>query len=455
MDARRRSFSDGFVLIRDGVIEAVGSQDNLPAVLDTVERIDATGCIVVPGFVNTHQHHWYNLFKGLGSGMLLEQWIGNLFLPTATAISPGDLEASSRLACLEMLSTGTTTFLNHSVTATGETEVDSTIRPAIEAGIRQLFAKEIRPKQLDDQLAYAEEVHRSWNGAGGGLITIGIVLESTAHWVAMGTSSEELITEGHGLARRLGARISDHVAGGTMSREQGYLRFVLQMGRTDIEFLHRLGVLDDSWILAHAINARDRDIQLIAESGASVSHTPTSESSRAGGITPVRRFKDAGIVVGLGSDGPMVDTSVDMVEQMKTVCLFQNQLHGDPAAITAEDALAMATIDAAHSIGLDDRIGSIEPGKHGDIAIFDLDGIAAAVWHDSVTTLVHSLRGRDARMVIVGGEILVRDGSFTRYDDGAVREILAEAKQRSLDLLERTDVPAHRATDRSSLPALV
>src|SRR5690606_13920456 len=119
--------------------------------------------------------------------------------------------------------------------------------------------------------------------------------------------------------------------------------------------------------------------------------------------------------VTLGSDGPMVDTTVDMVEQMKAVQLFQAQLHRDPLAVPADDALAMATCDAAASIGLGDEIGSLEPGKRADVAIFDLATPACGVWHDPLTALISS-RGT-LRTVLVDGEKLVSEGSFTRVSD--------------------------------------
>ena len=323
--------------------------------------------------------------------------------------------------------------------------------------MRQLFAKEVRPDRLDEQLDLAEEVHRRWHGQGAGRVAIGLVLESTAHWVAMGTSSEELLMRGNELATRIGVVISDHVAGGTMSRERGYLRFMLEMGRTDIEFLQQLGVLDPKWVLAHAIHVRDRDIDLIAASDARVIHTPTSEATRGGGITPVRRLRDAGVAVALGSDGPMGDTSVDRVEQMKAAVLFQNQLHRDPLAILPEDALAMATCEAARAIGLDDAIGSLEPGKRADLAIFDLRCPGAAVCHDPIAALVHSIHGTEARDVIVDGERLVSEGRPVRYDSGALSELVDEAHIRSTELLGRTDVPAagRSARERSGLGAIV
>ena len=453
VDPERTVHPGGWVLVEGSQIAGVGPAGSEP---DLDERIDASGAIVVPGFVNTHQHPWYNLFKGLGSGMRLEQWIQNLLLPTAQALGPRDLEASMRLACLEMVGSGTTTCLNHSVSSLGEDGVEATLRPVEESGMRQMLAKEIRPDAIDAQLELAEAVHQRWHGSAGGRITTAFVIEATAHWVAMGTCSDELVLRGHELATRLGARVSSHCAGGTMSREYGYLKFVREMGRTDFEFLHQLGVLDETWLLAHAIYPRDRDLELVAAAGATVSHCPTSEASRGAGITPVRRMLDAGITVSLGSDGPMVDTSVDMVEQMKAVRLIQNQARLDPSAITPEQALGMATIEGARSIGLDDRIGSIETGKEADIAVFDLGQPASAVCHDALGLLVHSLRGADVRWLLCAGEFLISEGSLTRVQASAERDIMAEARARAAELLERTNVPAHRqAADRGELEAIV
>lgn len=453
MDAERSRFAEGRVLMRGGEIEAVGGRDDVDA--GAARRVDATGCVVVPGLINMHQHHWYNLFKGLGGGMLLEQWIQNLFRPTAEAISPEEIRVSSTLGCIEMLLTGTTACLNHSVTVSDEAVVAGTLEPVIESGMRQLFAKEVRPADLDRQLAFAAEVHERWDGSGDGRISIGLVLESTAHWVAMGTSSAELLRRGNELAAERGMLISDHVAGGTMSRESGYLRFVLEMGRTDMEFLHDLGLLDEKWILAHAIHATDRDIELIAESGAALVHCPTSESSRGGGITPVKRMRDAGVRVALGSDGPMVDTSVDMVEQMKATMLFQNQIHRDPLAMPAEDALAMATSEAAGVLGAAAGLGSLEPGKRADVAIFDVSDPLRSVSHDPVAALVQSRP--PARDVFVEGVELVRDGALTGWTADEVASVVDEARARSLELLERTDVPAaaRRPAERSTLEAIV
>lgn len=453
MNDDRHEYPGGFVMIRGSRIDSVGPAVAAPRADEVDETIAAHGCVVIPGLINTHQHDWYNLFKGLGDGMLLESWIFDLLVPVSKALTLDALRAASRLACLEMIGTGTTTCLNHQVIATDERTAAAVLEPVRDSGMRQVYAKELRASELDRQLELAEEIHRTWNGAAEGRIHVGLAIESTAHWVAMGASSETLVERGYALACRLDTCITDHVASGTMSKERGYLKFVLETGRTDIEYLHGLGVLDPHWVLAHAIHARDRDIELIAASGASVSHTPTSEATRAAGITPVRRMLDAGINVALGTDGPMIDTSVDMIEQAKAVRLFQNQLHLNPSAITPEQALEMATIRAATAIGMAGQLGSLDPGKLADVAIFDLETPAAAVAHHPLTALVHSARGADARWVIVNGRVVVRDRRPVGFDDADLTSVLEEARRRSSEVLARAGIVSRDAAGSAAMPA--
>jgi 5-methylthioadenosine/S-adenosylhomocysteine deaminase len=437
MDSERREFEGGYVLIGDNTILEVGPRDSTPKVGSKTEVINARGCVVTPGLINTHQHDWYNLFKGLGDGMLLETWIFDLLVPVSKGLTTAALKAGSKLACLEMLRTGTTTCLNHQVIDTDGAIAEAVLTPVLESGMRQVYAKELRAHDLDRQIELASEVHARWNGTGDGRIRVGLAIESTAHWVALGASSEDLVLRGYELARKLNVHLTDHVASGSMSRDRGYLKFVIETGRTDIEYLHNLGVLDERWVLAHAIHVRDHDIELIATSGASVSHTPTSEACRAGGITPVKRMLDAGVNVALGTDGPMIDTSVDMIEQAKAVRLFQNQLHLNPTAITPEAALEMATRRAAAAIGMADELGSLDRGKLADVVVFDLANPSASVSHRPLTALVHSARGADAKWVVVNGKMVIRDGAFTGLDHADVQSVIDEARTRSLEVLRR------------------
>jgi 5-methylthioadenosine/S-adenosylhomocysteine deaminase len=449
VDGARAVHPGGYVSISDGRITAVGPTGAAPPVAGFDEVIDATGCVVLPGLVNMHQHHWYTLFKGLADGMLLEDWVTGLLLPLSLNLTPQAMQVSSTLAAMEMLATGTTTSLNHSVTTTSAEMVRASISPVAEVGVRQVFAKELRcrtpgnprhPLSLNEALAAYEEEFRRWDGSAGGRVRMAMVIETNAHWVAAGMSTEELITRGYELARKLGAKISAHIAGGTFSLEMGFLKYLRETGRTDVRYLMQLGILDRSWILAHCIHNTELDLEQMAHVGASMVYTPTSESIRGGGIGPCSAAMRAGVLTTLGTDGPMVDYSVDMVEQMKAAIMMQHVRHLDPTRLDAGRALELATINGAKALGLEAEIGSIEAGKRADIAIFDIAKPWIGVPHKPLTSLVTTGRGADAKVVMVDGEIVYRDGLFTHVAEPM--RVVGEAERIAREVLEKAGLGA-------------
>ncbi|HYQ09440.1 MAG TPA: amidohydrolase family protein [Xanthobacteraceae bacterium] len=450
VDPSRNIFPNGFVAIDGFDIVAVGAAAQMPPRDGFEKVIDADGCIVLPGLINMHQHHWYTLFKGLADGYLLEDWVANFLLPLAKQLGPEAMRISSAVAAMEMLATGTTCSFNHSVTTTDAELLRTSIEPQCEIGIRQVYGKELRcktpgnpnhPLTLDEALAAFEEEYRRWHGAHDGLSRFGMVIESNAHWVAAGMSTEELICRGYELAKKLGLRISTHIAGGTFSIERGFLKYLRETGRTDVRYLMQLGLLDRHWLLIHGIHNTELDLEQIAHVGANLVYTPTSEAIRGGGIAPAANAVRAGVNVALGTDGPMVDYSVDMVEQMKACMLMQHVRHLDPTRISAERALEMATINAAKALGLENEIGSLEAGKRADIAVFDLRKPYVGVLHRPLSSFICAGKGNDARAVIVNGEIAYQDGKFPRCSD---RDwLFAEAERIGANLVEQAGL-SHR-----------
>jgi 5-methylthioadenosine/S-adenosylhomocysteine deaminase len=428
VDASRSVYPSGFVAIDDKKIAAVGPSSALSSAVTFDEVIDVSGCIVLPGLINGHQHHWYTLFKGLADGYLLEDWVTEFLLPLTRQLPEEGVRCSSYVAAMEMLATGTTCSLNHSVMTTTPEMVHATIEPQVELGIRQVFAKELRcrtsgnphhPFTLDESLAAFEEEYKRWDDKADGLVRIGMVIESNAHWVAAGMTTEELIGRGYQLARKLDVKISTHIAGGTFSIEKGFLRYLRETGRTDVRYLMQLGLLDPHWILIHGIHVTELDIEHMARVGCSFVYTPTSESIRGGGIGPFANAWRAGVNVALGTDGPMVDYSVDMVEQIKACMLMQHVRHLDPTRMPVERSIEMATINAAKALGLDNQIGSLEPGKSADIAVFDMAKPYVGVLHRPISNFICAGKGSDARLVLVDGKIVYRDGMFPSFPDSA------------------------------------
>jgi 5-methylthioadenosine/S-adenosylhomocysteine deaminase len=433
----------GFVLINGTKIECVGSSAELPT--GAVDRtIDARGMAVIPGLINAHQHFYYHLFKGLGHGLLLEDWFPQLVFPVLPHLTDDDMELTSYLAGIEMLSTGTSCCLNHLRTTTNEALLQRISKPTAEIGLRQVIGKEVQcrlagnprhPRNIAEEIAYIEELIPRWKSTHGGLTRICLVAECTSVFVEQKLTSEELLIESKKLADRHGLKLAAHISGGTLSFDKSYLQILRKTGQTDAQMLMQLGLLDSSWILVHGINCTPTDLRLIANSGASLVYCPTSEAVRGGGIGPAATATAAGVNVALGSDGPMVDDSVDMIEQMKACSFLQGVKHLDPTIMPAERCIEMATINAARAIGLDGEIGSLEPGKLADIAIFNLDTPHSSPATNPITSLVFSARGPDAHTVFVNGREVVRNHKLTTFAD--VQSLSAHARARAQEIVTK------------------
>lgn len=449
VDGSRTVYPGGWVAVDGARIAGVGPVSTMPAADGFDSVVDAGGTIVMPGLINMHQHHWYTIFKGLADGMLLEDWVTGLLLPLSMTLGEDAMRISSTVAAMEMLATGTTTSLNHSVTTTTPQLVKASVEPVAEVGLRQVFAKELRcntpgnprhPLSLDESLAAYEEEFRRWDGKAGGRVRLAMVIETNAHWVAAGMSTEQLITRGYELAKKLGVRISAHIAGGTFSLEKGFLKYLRETGRTDVRYLMQLGILDSSWVLAHCIHNTELDLEQMAHVGASMVYTPTSESIRGGGIGPVSAAQRFGVLTTLGTDGPMVDYSVDMVEQMKAAILMQHVRHLDPTRISAENAIEMATINGAKALGMEAEIGSLEAGKRADIAVFDISKPWIGVQHRPLSSFVTAARGSDAKLVMVDGEVVYREGKLTHVAEPM--RVIAEAEKLAREALAKAGLSA-------------
>jgi 5-methylthioadenosine/S-adenosylhomocysteine deaminase len=460
VNAKRDVYPGGFVAVDGTDIAEAGPADKTPKPEKFDRVIEADGCLVLPGLINMHQHHWYTLFKGLADGYLLEDWVMGFMLPVTLQLTPEAMRVSSEIAAMEMLATGTTCSLNHSVTTTTPEHVAATIEPQRDFGIRQVFAKEMRcktpgnphhPLELDAALDAFRTEYETWHGAGDGLVRFAMALESNAHWVAAGMSTEDLINRGYALAKELDLKITAHISGGTFSLEMGFLKYLRETGRTDTRYLMQLGLLDETWLMIHGIHVTELDLEQMAHTGAHFVYTPTSEAIRGGGIGPAANALKAGVNTALGTDGPMVDYSVDMIEQMKVASLMQHNRHLDPTRMPVETTLEMATINAARALGLEDEIGSIEAGKRADIAIFDMTKPHIGLLHRPLSTFVCAGRGADAKTVLVNGKIVYSDGAFAAGPD--IAGIFQKAEKLAKSALKKAGLegrlqPAWRVPDQ-------
>ncbi len=458
VDDERRVLPSGFVEVDGDSITRVGAMDELSeaerdGASGNREVVDVGGMLVLPGFVNGHNHHWGSLFKNTSEGLLLEPWLDQVAIPLMMQLSAEDLRVSAYLGALEQLRTGTTCSLNHAVNTNDFDMMAHFVEPVVDVGVRQVITKEMRntpdppfsdryPAQphvrdLEEEVALAESVVDKWDGAGG-VVHMGLAIESGANWMLHNATSDELIREGVALAGRRNLKITNHCSAGTpwLSIKE----FEQRTGGGDVDYLVRLGALTDAWVLIHNLHLKDREIDHVARAGAGVISNPVSNAYSCDGIAPLRSMFDAGLEVGLGTDGTYVNCSPDMVEQMKFAALIQNVTHFDPTLISAERAIEMATINTAKAIGLGDLIGSLEPGKRADIAIFDLYRTHITVPNRPVSALVFSAHGTDVDSVLVNGEFRIRSGELVASVNE--QEVLAESRRRARDVIEKAELTA-------------
>lgn len=449
VDPQRRVLPRGYILIVDGRIAALGPMQEIGDVRSD-ETIALGGKTVVPGLINLHDHHWAGLLKGTDDGLHIVPWLEQVFFPLMFAVTKDDLRVAAYLAAIEALHTGTTTFVNHLVTVSDHEAFAAMAEPGREVGIRQLIAKDVRHtpdppfyggrpahphvRSLDDEIALAEEIVERWHGDSG-RVHVGLAVETSNFYMLSNVTSEETIHRALELARRSDLRISNHL--GVVSSPE----FEQLTGGGDVDFLDRMGALDERWIFVHSIGVTPVDLHKIAEAGASCAICCSSNAFRGGfdpsfspGVPPLRDMLDAGVNVGIGSDGSYSSGTLDMVEHMKFTALMQNAIYSDGGVVSAERALEMATINAARALGMEDEIGSLEIGKRADISVFDLDRSHNLVTHRPVSGLVHSAHGTDVDTVIVDGRVVLRDGTLVFPDTPAVRR---EARERAAALIER------------------
>jgi 5-methylthioadenosine/S-adenosylhomocysteine deaminase len=382
--------------------------------------------------------------------LLLEAWLDQVTIPLMLKLTNESLRVSSYLGAIEMLRTGTTCSLNHVVNVNDEESFAAICEPVPEVGIRQLVTKEIRHtpdppfstaypayphvRDLEQELELADRCVDRWDGEGG-LLHLGLAVETGANWMLHNSTSEEVIHRSLELAKRRSLKITNHCGAGTpwLSIKE----FKDMTGGGDIDYLARLQALADNWVFIHSIWLSPHELDHVARCGASCVTNPASNAYSCDGIAPVRGMFEAGINVALGSDGAYVNCSIDMVEQMKFAALIQNVTHLDPTFMSAERVLEMATINGAKAMGLDHEIGSLEAGKRADISVFDLDRAHATVANRPVSALVFSSHGTDVHTVLVNGKVVLRAGELA-FDHEA--EVLADARRLARETIEAAGI---------------
>ncbi len=425
MDSARRLIPDGAVAITSGRIVAVGARAEMAPRYRARERIDATGHAVMPGLINTHTHAAMSLFRGLADDLRLEEWLQKYIFPAeARNVTADFVRWGTRLAALEMIRSGTTTY-------TDMYYFEEVVAEATkEAGLRGVLGETILDfpapdnKTVRDALAYTEKFLERWRNDPQ---VVAAVAPHSAY-----TCSEQTLKATRDLAARFHAPLLIH-----LSETEAENRQVLEkQQQSPTAYLDRLGLLGPRTLAAHAVWVSDQDIALLRRNGTGVAHNPSSNMKLASGIAPVEKLLAAGIAVGLGTDGVAgSNNDLNMFEEMDLAAKLAKVSSGNPRALPAERALEMATILGARALGLEQQIGSLEPGKRADLITVRLRNAHSVPMYNLQSHLVYALKASDVQDVVVGGRILMRRRRVLTLDEPSIlaaAERFAEQVRRSL-----------------------
>jgi cytosine/adenosine deaminase-related metal-dependent hydrolase len=409
----------GWVLVEDGVVRDVGAGEE-PA---GENRVDLAGAVVTPGRGNTHHHLYQTLTRARAQDADLFTWLRELY-PTWAGIDAEAEYAAARTGLAELALSGcTTVFDHHYVFPRGrEGLVEAEVQAARELGVRIVASRGsmdlgvsdggLPPDELvediDAVLSDTERLHAALHESGPGA-RVQLAVAPCSPFSVTG----RLMEESAALARRLDLPLHTHLA--ETVEEETYCRELY--GCTPVEYLERLGWLAPDVWCAHCVHLAPAEIARFGETGTGVAHCPTSNLRLGAGVASVRELVDAGVRVGLGVDGSASNERSDLFAEVKQALLVARG-RGGPRAMDAREALRLATRGGADVLGRDD-IGSLEPGKQADLAVWAVDGLELGGAEDLVAGLVFSGPHRIDRLV-VGGEDVVRGGALVRADEAEI-----------------------------------
>jgi 5-methylthioadenosine/S-adenosylhomocysteine deaminase len=414
VDGARRVIPRGSVAIDGHDIVAVDTAEKIAAAYRGRETLDASGSVVMPGLINTHTHAPMVLFRGLADDLALMDWLQKYIFPAeAKMVSPEFVRVGTRLAALEMIESGTTTYTDMYYFE------DEIARATKAAGLRGVLGETIiqfpvaDAKTPADSLALTERFAKAF--AGDDLITPAVAPH------AMYTNDPETLKACRALADRLNIPVIIHLAETSDEVKTAEDKYKL----TPTGFLESIHFWGPRTIAAHAVHVTPDDIAILAKRHVGVSHNPESNMKLASGIAPVEAMRRAGVVVGLGTDGAASNNDLDMFEAMRQAAFLHKLVTNDPRAIPAPVALEMATIDGARVLGMEKTLGSLEPGKRADLIVVSMASARQTPMYDPVSHLVYVTRGDDVRTTIVNGRVLMRDRKVLTLDS---RQVLADAR---------------------------
>ncbi len=408
-------------VLLDGECRNIRVEGNRIASIDSKEGadtvIDGKGKAAIPGLVNTHTHAAMSLFRGYADDMLLQDWLSNRIWPLERNLKPEHIYWGTKLACLEMIKSGTTCFndMYFFMQETARAAEEMGIRAVLSEGFTDLLNPDVGKERFQSSISLVESIRSMKNDR--------IVPALGPHAIyTVSPESLQMISE---YAEKEDLLVHFHLS----ETEDEVNACVERHGKRPVEFLEEIGFLNPRLVAAHCIWLNKEEIELLRKHDVKVSHNPVSNMKLAvGKAIPYREMKEAGLLLSLGTDGCASNNTLDMLETVKFAALYQKAYTGDPTVLPAKEAVALATENGARALGID--AGEIAPGKLADIVLIDLRAPQLYPGHSLVSDLAYAANGSCVDTVICDGKILMQDRKVEGED-----EILERANEAALDLV--------------------
>jgi len=426
MDAQGTVIENGAVAIDDGVILAIGSAADIDAKYVAAENLDGGKRVVMPGLVNGHSHAAMTLLRGVADDLALMDWLQNYIFPAEVEFVDTEfVRIGTEVACWEMIRGGTTTFVDMYY-------YPDTIAEVVDrCGMRALVSATVIDQRspdaenASDSIAKGNGFIERWQGKNSRITPI---FGPHANY----TLNAEQLRATRDAAMKYGVPISIHVAESPFEFQYSQDTF----GMTSIEFYESIGFFEGPTIAAHVVWPTDKEIPILAERKVGVIHNPTSNMKIASGISPIAEMLEAGVRVGLGTDGAASNNDLDLWEEMRLASFLQKVDTMNPEVLPATTVLGMATIGGAAAIGLGDEIGSLEVGKRADLIQVAFEDVHHVPTYDVISHLVYVSDEQDVASVVVDGKVLMKEREMLTIDTERVAAEATALAARIQDALE-------------------
>ena len=430
MDGARRVIENGGVAIKSGRIIAIGGTNEIDRTYAAREVVNASGKVVIPGLINGHTHVPMTLFRGLADDLDLQEWLTKYIFPAeARNVTEDFVRVGTRLGLAEMIRSGTTTYCDMYYFE------DAIADETFKAGMRGVLGETVIDFPVADNktnaeaMAYVEKFVSQWKG--NSLIVPAIAPHAPY------TVSEEHLKAIRAFSDRTGAPIVTHISE-TKREVDNSLK---AKGATPIDYLNRIGFLNNRVIAAHVVWPSEEELNLLKRLGVGVVHNPQSNMKLASGVAPVPEMLKRDLQVGLGTDGAASNNDLNLWEEMDTAAKLHKVISKDPKVISAEEAFEMATIRGARALHLEHEIGSIEKGKRADLVVVDLDDLNQTPYYNIYSDLVYATKAADVRTVIIEGRVVLRDHRLLTLNEETIKADARRYRERIIRSLGAKTLP--------------